>query len=266
MCNLLKADLYRIVRSKLAIVSIILSASLPFIIVLLYYGVAKGTEMLMPEGSGAELVNGMFNARSLIISSFSLTDNFGLVIPIFSAIFVTKDLTNGTLRNKIISGHNRKKIYFSHLITSIIYNALIIIVYALFTSLFAFIFFDYGREINAQEIKSIIFIIILGIMGFVFVATISTCLSLILNSSILAIVLTVVISIVFSFICMIISLTDYEKFKYIIYFIPFFVNGSTLTINEATNVLFIEGMLSCLTFGVINTVLGIIIFSKKDLK
>ena len=259
MLNLLKADFYRIIKSKILKASLILAVILPLIFSLMYYGVAKIAEHT--NEAEALAITSMFTGRRLIAASFSLTDNFGLILPIFGAIFVSSDLKNGTLRNKIISGHDRKSIFLSHLITSIAYYLVIIAIYTSFTALFSCLFLGYG-EFNGKEL---IYILIIGFTSFIFVATISTLFNLLINSTPLAIVLTIVCCLGISFICTIVSLLDYEKYKTLVYFIPLFAN-SAMSASSIPNELFVEGIISIFVFSAINTLLGLYIFAKKDLK
>ena len=67
---------------------------------------------------------------------------------------------------------------------------------------------------------------------------------------------------------------DYESYKYVLYLIPFFANGtSTISIpidglisGGLTDIMFIEGMLSFVIFGALHVFLGMLGFNKKDLK
>lgn len=266
MLNLLKADLFRIVKSKLFVVCVILAVSIPFLIVFMFYGILKVEESVFTDEEAMGMIGTMFNAKYLIASSFSLTDNFGLVLPVFAGVFVSKDLINGTLRNKVIAGHSRTNIYLSHLISSFVFNFFLIVLYAGMTSTLALMLFKYGPEFNAEEAKNLIFLLVLGIVSFLFVATVSTFFGLMFSSLGPTIVLTVTFCLVMSLFSSIISLTNYEKFKYLVYFIPLFFNGTTLTIGGVDTTIFIEGLASCFFFGALNCSLGVLLFNRKDLK
>ena len=61
-----------------------------------------------------------------------------ILIPIFTSLFIGTEYSDGTIKNKIISGHKRSNIYFSNLITSIIVSfvySIIYVIFALITSL-----------------------------------------------------------------------------------------------------------------------------------
>ena len=262
--GIFKADLYRIFKSKLSFVSLILAVAFPLFMSLMYYGIDL---MMNALDDTEDVMFSLFNVRTLIASAYSLSDNLGLIIPIFAAIFVSLDLTNGTMRNKIISGASRTKVYLSHLFASMLYNAIIITTYALFTILFGLIFFDWGVEFAGEEVTRFIYLVIIGTMTFIYIATISTLLALILNNVAPAIIFTVLISVGLGLATTVIRLIDYEDFKYLVYLIPTFSTGSALLFNPTIdNIMFIEGVLSLVVFGGLNTFLGILVFRKKELK
>ena len=63
-----------------------------------------------------------------------LLDHIGIIgifISIFTTLFVGSEYANGTIRNKIVVGHSRTKIYLSNLIISIIVGIIIELIYML---------------------------------------------------------------------------------------------------------------------------------------
>ena len=143
MTDLLRADLRRSVKDKLFLVLCIIGGVFALIIPLLY----KGIFMLLGfDQEMIELLSEMglgINAKSMLFSSFSLGNNFGLMLPIFVTIIICKDFGGGTIRNKIISGKSRASIYFSMLITTAILVCGFIFAHAILTMLVSLIFFDY---------------------------------------------------------------------------------------------------------------------------
>ena len=53
----------------------------------------------------------IFNSRSIIESSFQLGQIQVLVIGILTSLFIATDIQQGTIRNKIIAGYSKQKIY-----------------------------------------------------------------------------------------------------------------------------------------------------------
>lgn len=260
MLSLLKADFYRMLKSKITIVSLILSIIFPIFVALLYYIISKMPMEGSPED--IEAVSKMFTARSMIGSSFSFTNGIGIIIPIFGAIFVSSDLKNGTLRNKIVIGHDRKSIYLSHLITSIIYFLVIMLIYVSVMTLISCLLFGYGMDVDVKELA---FVLIIGFASYIFAATISTLFNILIDSTSVAIILTVACCLGLSLLCAILAMIEGDKYQGILYFVPLFANtvmGTTLV----TSKLFIEGIISLALFSAINVALGMYIFVKKDLK
>ena len=128
MSKLFAADMYKIIKSKLTLVLLIIAVGLPVLLVLTSFFLQLFAASLTSDPTEEALVSSLFDAKTLMASSFSMTNNLGLIIPIFSAIIVGADLSNGTLRNKIIAGHKRWHIYLSHLLTMIIYDVVAILI------------------------------------------------------------------------------------------------------------------------------------------
>ncbi|MCX5775016.1 MAG: hypothetical protein NTV44_01430 [Firmicutes bacterium] len=120
MGRLLRLDLRRALRDKLVIVVFAVTIVLSFLEVLL------GTLMKYSYGGFTFYT---LTTRSLLLSSMSISSTPFLLIAIMVAVFLGKDLTFGTIRNKIIAGYSKKEIYFTHLIISLILATAALLVY-----------------------------------------------------------------------------------------------------------------------------------------
>lgn len=277
--QLLRADLYRVLKSKLTIISLGICIIFPLLTTLMYLGMNN-------LGNGADLMNDMgfgYTANVLIGSAYSLSNNVGLVLPIFSAIFICQDIAGGMLRHKVIAGHSRAGIYLSHLTVAVIFNVAVITVYVLITTLYTVIAFpfktnpDTGMEILRWAVN--------GTLTFVYISTVSTFFALTLKKTAPAIILTLVVSLVLSVATSIFSFLPIkeEAVRYLLYFVPTFAGnyfdlGSTTDIRTALFemmglgksdpiwVIFACGIGSFLGFGALNTIGGILIFRKNDIK
>ena len=265
MLKLLKADFYRILKSKLTYIILGIVALFPLITTLLYYGIDVLT-MAALNDEELELYS-LFNSKMLITSSFSLSNNCGIVIPIFAGIFICMDVTSGTLRNKIICGNSRLAIYLSHLTTAVVFNVVMILIYFFSTVAFSSIFFDYGTEFNAEEFKYILKVIVLGVLAFAFIASISTFFALSMKSLAPTIIFTIVFGIFLTLITTIVSILDFEKYRFWLLLIPTFGNSILTTLGNVLNTgSFLESIFAFLLFIFLNTLFGILIFKKKDIK
>lgn len=274
MSRLLKADIYRVVKSRLSLIALILAAAFPVLIVLMYAGIRAIGGMDDPE-LGMDM---LFNANSIIGSVYSLSNNIGLVVPAFAGILVCMDYSNGTLRNKVIAGNRRSAIYLSHLIVSILFSVIIITIYAAVTAGLALLFFPFRTEGFENLGQEILYFVVNGTMTFVFMATFTTMLAMVTRNAAPTIIFTVVFAIALFAINSVIMLIDYEKYKYAVYFIPTF-GGNFFTLNNFSllgllsdapdvpkDLIFTEGMLSYLFFGIVNTTIGLLVFRKRDLR
>ena len=271
MIGLLKADFYRVRKSKLTLVILILCVAFPLFITLMYLGI----NALTGDALGDET---LFSANTLMDSAFSLTNNIGLVIPAFAGILVCSDISNGTLRNKVISGNRRVQIYLSHLIVSIVFCVFMIFLYTAATTGFALLFFPFESDPSKDMTKQILYWAVNGVMTFVYIATVSTFLAMSLRNVAPTIIFTLVLSLALTAVSSVVSFLDTEKFKYLVYLIPTYSSSSfglsSLNLmallgggpTVSIDTVFLLGLLSFVIFGVLNTVLGIVFFCRKDIK
>ena len=124
MFNLLKTDFKRILCDKLFLVLCIIGGAFAVFTPLLY-------KVLFSLIEAEEFLNMTVNAKSLFFTAFSPSDNFGLILPILLAIILCKDFSHGTVRNKLICGYSRKKVFLSMYIACATTICVLILCYAL---------------------------------------------------------------------------------------------------------------------------------------
>jgi ABC-type transport system involved in multi-copper enzyme maturation permease subunit len=93
-----------------------------------------------------ELLGNQFTAKGMFFTSFSPSNNFGMILPILTTIILCKDFSHGTVRNKIICGKSRTKVYFSLFLTCAILMCFFILAQALLTLGIALLMFDYQAD------------------------------------------------------------------------------------------------------------------------
>ncbi len=273
MSRLLKADLYRVLKSRLTLIALILALAFPVLTVLLYAGIRAIGGLGQNDAAGA-----LLGANSIIGSVYSLSNNVGLVIPVFAGILVCLDHSNGTLRNKVIAGNRRTEIYFSHLIVSILFSVALITIYAAVSAGLSLLFFPFSWDSSLDLGPEILYFVLNGTMAFVFIATVSTMFAMSLRSAAPAIIFTIITSFFLVAVNSVVMMIDYEEFKYAVYFIPTFA-GNIFTLNDfsilgllnqsadaSRSLIFAEAMLSYLFFGVVNTLIGLTVFKNRDIK
>ena len=172
MLNLYKVDLLRIVKDKLFIVTCVLVAFFAILnpvlnkVIIAALEVEEELEMF-----------GIINAKQMFFSAFLPGDNLGLIMPILIAIIVCKDFSQGTVRNKIISGNSRANIFLSHLLASATIVCSLILVHALLTLAVALIFFpyqetpfgwkDFGYLMASLGFELVIYVAVASIVTFI---------------------------------------------------------------------------------------------------
>ena len=139
MRNLYVADLKRILKDKLFTVTCILAGVFAVINPLLNKILFEALDM-------GDLLGGMMNAKSMLFTAFLPGDNLGLMMPILVAIIVCKDFSQGTVRNKVISGKSRALIFLSHLLSAATVMCALMLLHALLTLGVSLCFFSYQES------------------------------------------------------------------------------------------------------------------------
>ena len=270
MRSLLKADFFSLFKSKITYVVLFICIGAPLLLVLLYYGLQQAASSLT-DGE----VTSMFHARDLMFSSFSVSQNVGLIIPIFTGILVMGDIRNGTVRSKIIIGKSRTKIYFSALIVSVSFCVGMALASFLSTTGASLIFFKYGYTFDGAELWNYSKALIIGLLTFAYIATLATFIALSTKSIPLTIVFTLIVVVGLSLVCSLAFLVPEDSnYIYIFYLMPTYgtsqISSSLAVLSGGsellTNKIFFFCLGSLLGFSAINTALGVLIFNKADLK
>lgn len=143
MGRLLKSFFFKLSRDLTFRIVLIIGAGLAFLMTALYLMIDAGITEL--AGESIKLLTG----PNMLLTSFNPVDNFGLAIPICLITFICLEFTQGTIRNKIIAGHSKFKIYTSLIISGLILTFALLIVYAGICTLLGTIFggFDLDKPI-----------------------------------------------------------------------------------------------------------------------
>lgn len=191
MHKLLNAGFYRLIKNKIFWGTIIITLCIDWFCL-------SNINML---GGSIEL---------LIMNHIGI---IGFFISVFTTMFVGLEYANGTIRNKIVSGHSRIKIYISNLIISIIVGLIIEIVYILF------IFVIGSRILNKIQLilpviefaKLLLHIVLIIVMY----STIFNCITLLCNDITISTVLCIIcVFIMFLADLFFSQIVHSEKYKY----------------------------------------------------
>lgn len=260
MINLLKADFYKLFKTKMFYILIIVCSVLTIISV--------GSNALL-KFLAENLVDDMpivIDGRATMFSTYNLTSNVGLIIPIFIGIFTLTDIRHGTIRNKIIIGESKTKVYLSHFIVSTTFALISIIISFILSLILSLILFGYGHEFNGTEFLNFLRCLIIGLLTFVYIASISTFFALITKSTPLTIIFTLLVAIALSIIASVSFMIPNEKYVKIFYILPTYANIMLTQTGELSLELFLFGFFSSILFIALNLFLGTLLFKKIDLK
>ncbi|MBQ7173524.1 MAG: ABC transporter permease subunit [Clostridia bacterium] len=263
MGKLIKADLFRILKSKLFLIVAIISLAFPVFMTLMYLALDK----ILVASAGLTGMSGLgMTGRALLSESFVMSSNMGLILPIFITLFIAMDVSNGTLRNKIIAGRSRKEIYFSHLITaSIVSGALILVNVLLFMGCICLVY-GYGVPINAEEFVRLVYFFVTGLVTFVFSAAVSTAITLSIQTSAPAVIISTIVGMGLSLITSILHTADLTLTNKWFCLIPTYTNSTFLASGTFDAGSFWLGILSYAVVGMLITLFGLTVFCKKDIK
>ena len=149
MGRLLKAFFFKLSRDLTFRITLIIGAVMAVAISLLYFGMQK---FLLDElGGGVEGVK-LVCGQMMFTTSMSPVQNYGLVIPINLIIFTCLEFSQGTIRNKIIAGNSKFKIYASLYVTGLVFALSLLSVYILICTGFGAIFGGFNLKDNVFNV------------------------------------------------------------------------------------------------------------------
>ena len=203
MGRLIKASLYKLSKDLTFRVVLIVGLAVAFILVLfnflfdfVFQNLSTFLGMAELSEEEAESVNTILdvplhfvNGPAMLVSSSSPTNNYGIAIIINLVIFICLEFTQGTIRNKIIGGNSKLKIYLSLVLTGFILAGILMTFYLVVITLLGSLFGGF----NLKELV----IINLSNFGFIDANYIVQMLVIILLTYLSVVALTVFITSLF---------------------------------------------------------------------
>ena len=271
MINLLRADFFRVIRTKLVYISLIVAVALPFFINgVTYLTYAATASMVPPEEATAitGLGDSMFN------QTFSPLMSFSFVFAVFPVIVIMMDFGNGTIRNKVIHGYSRHQIFAAHFIVSLLYALLLTALFVGTNVLCSTCMLGISK-IPAEMISTYVAYFLIGFLGVLLIASIGSGLALSLTNA-GAIVLTIFAVLFFNYAGTILDLIlRWQGVKNTEYVLSLFPSYFTETLSTYMNygtvpnlepILYVEAIMGVLIVSGGFYALGTFVFSKKDFK
>lgn len=126
MDRLMKSFFFKLSRDLTFRITLIIGTAMAIGLSLLYFLLQRflAAELGL---EGVKLISG----QSMLVTSMSPIQNFGIVIPINLIIFVCLEFSQGTIRNKIIAGNSKLTIYTSLYLTGLVFAISLLSVYVL---------------------------------------------------------------------------------------------------------------------------------------
>ncbi len=264
MLKTIKLDLITILRDKLFIVmaSIVLGISL--LNPLIYKGLAIWAANI--EGLGGQL---MVNAKAFAFLSFAMSGGASLVVMVFLPIIVYKQYSNGIVRNKIIYGRSRTEIYFSLLISMFVVAFAVLFVSSMAAFALSLTLFPYSSaEVNVGDEIAGFFVSLFFEMLIVFFEVSLTAMFVVgLKSVALSIVIPVAGASIFSLLGSIVATTaPGSTLEQVVRYVDVYYLAEHIAITKYELGTFIALFITPVCYAALFTVLGWIIFKKKDIK
>ena len=273
MINLIKADLYKIRHSKITI-------ALPIILICLITmmcGLFAAVKYIMASDITADIFGSMSDIAdlgSLNMSGIIVNSGYDMTIMnlqsdsliyCFLGILIlvsTFDFSSGTIRNYLSFGKTKAQIYFSKMITSCIFAAIMVVIYGVLSIVISYTIF--GRDIQLKDFIDLIFIAIKQIPIYVSVITIGTMFVFITQRTLSAILLFIGSFMLTEMIVPMIDIIVDWPFKFNLLFPLYQLIDLTNTSVNTSNMIVIY-LVSFLSI-VFSVMLGYSIFKKAEIK
>lgn len=277
MTNLLKADFKKVYKDKLFMVVCIIGLVFAVLTPLINFGMLKllSTQTDMSAESINALTGGQITAKYIFFMAFSPANDFGLIMPILFSVILCKDFSQGTVRNKILSGKSRSQIFLSTYIVTTIMLVSLILIYAFMSLGVSLILFDYSTTpFTISDFWYALGSIGLWIVVYLAISAIVCLIAFVMKSVGLTIVMVIAVNMVLSLIGGLLSMAGgmlsangsnlADVLTIIANAIPFSATHGTGVGFKLIDV--VVSLIASLAMAVGFVFLGMKIFNKKDLK
>ena len=285
MKNLLKAFLYKISKDITLRITLIIGAGLAVFMTALFafiqYGLLSFDDM-EETGETIKFISG----QGMFLTSISPAQNYGLAIPINLVSFICLEFSQGTIRNKIIAGHSKFKIYASLFISGLIFCFVLLGTYVLICTGLGAIFGGFNFDdvvfglMGAAKITPEYFIkmIIIAIVTYICIVSFTVFMATTLRSigpCIPVIIVPIVILYLAGTMSSVFAMTpedfDYQPFLNVLRVIDPLYAVSTIETTESglaqmENLTFIGAICSNLIYATLFFIGGSLLFKNRDVK
>lgn len=144
MLRLFKSFLFKISRDLTFRITLIVGVALAFFMTLLYFALDNFMNDTFVDVGGSPVL--FCTGQSMLVNSVSPVQNFGIAIPVNLISFICLEFSHGTIRNKIIAGNSKFKIYSSLLIGGLVFAFSLLFAYMGLSTLLGTIFGGFDLE------------------------------------------------------------------------------------------------------------------------
>lgn len=174
MINILNTELFRLKKSKLFWALLICCAALPILSLLLTLGLTGLIESILESIDGTENMDILqllkeMDLTNLALQEFSsLLNNPSLLALICTGVVLSKEFTDGTVRNVILANKSRKQLYFAYWIISMIVGVTYLLAsFAVILILYAPIY-GFGQSTAGEAASAVFCSLALGLLTVAF--------------------------------------------------------------------------------------------------
>ena len=122
MVRLFKAFWYKLFRDLTFRITLIIGVGIAFLMTGLYVLMEKTGQSTVPFG--------ICTGQSMLTIAMNPAEGFGYSVPINVCTFIVLEFTSGTIRNKIVAGNSKFKIYASLFVSGLVFAISLIAIYA----------------------------------------------------------------------------------------------------------------------------------------
>ncbi len=255
MINILKAEFKKFFKTKTFIILTIITIIFP----LFTTGMYKILDSMLSSDDPIGLES-LVNALQIFKNSFSPMQNYGLILLIFILVLLINDFTQNTIRNKLIAGYDRTKVFLSAAIFSLTIMFVAITIYAFLNYFLTGFLISFGDVKTIEIVEAYVYNItsllvvysFLILIGFIF-KRLGATLGIVLGTLFLVMIAFSIISIGISG----------ETTKIMLIIMPFLEMFNPLVVSEI-NIFLSIGINLIYTVGLIG--LGVLATNKMDFK
>ena len=279
MGRLFRAFLFKLKRDLTFRITLIIGAAVAVIMALLFFLIDATT-----YESGGSFMRTL-TGPNMLLNSISPVQNFGISIPVNLISFTCLEFTQGTIRNKIISGNSKLKIYLSLFLSGLVFTFALFFAYAGLCTLFGTIFGGFNLDdpvlsvfgtlgTGYVDVSYLVRTLVIALLIYVTIAAFTIFISATFRSIGPSIPIVIVVLMIAFFSGLFFSLTyqDNETLITIMKVVNPLYGMSAAQLDFETGVMLIDNstficsIVCNLVYTVLFTTLGALIFTKKDVK